>query len=57
MEYLEAAERAALKTMRDFVFAHIAARRIPCLMVTHDAGDVPAGGRLLRLSNAMVTNA
>ena len=50
-------DAALRQTMRDFVFAHITARRIPCLMVTHDAGDVPADGRLLRLSNAMVTDA
>ena len=45
------------QTMRSFVFEHIAARRIPCLMVTHDAGDVPANGRLLLLKDAMVTDA
>ncbi len=36
--------------MREFVFAHIRARRIPCLMVTHDAADAAAaGGYILRL--------
>ena len=45
------------QTMRGFVFEHIAACRIPCLMVTHDQGDVPASGRLLLLKDAMVTDA
>ena len=45
------------QTLRDFVFQHIAARRIPCLMVTHDAADAPAGGRVLRLEEGKVTHA
>lgn len=45
------------QTVRGFVFAHIAARRIPCLMVTHDEADVPAGGRVLRLGHGEVTHA
>jgi len=43
--------------MRDFVFAHIAMRRIPCLMVTHDLADVPEKGRVLLLKQAEVTHA
>jgi putative thiamine transport system ATP-binding protein len=36
--------------MREFVFAHIKARKIPCLLVTHDAADAAAaGGYILRL--------
>ncbi len=36
--------------MREFVFAHIRARKIPCLMVTHDEADAAAaGGYILRL--------
>lgn len=50
-------DAALRQTMRSFVFEHIAARRIPCLMVTHDAGDVPANGRRLLLRDAMVTDA
>ena len=50
-------DAALRQTMRSFVFEHIAARRSPCLMVTHDAGDVPANGRLLLLKDAMVTDA
>jgi len=45
------------QTMRSFVFEHIAARRIPCLMVTHDLADVPANGRLLLLKDGTVTHA
>ena len=33
-------------TMRDTVFSHLGARAIPCLMVTHDRADAPAGGRV-----------
>lgn len=45
------------QAMRSFVFEHIAARRIPCLMVTHDEADVPPGGRVLRLKDGKVTHA
>ncbi|MEI7598187.1 MAG: ATP-binding cassette domain-containing protein [Aestuariivirga sp.] len=45
------------QSLRSFVFEHIAARRIPCLMVTHDMADVPANGRLLLLKHATVTHA
>jgi len=45
------------EAMRDFVFAHIAMRRIPCLMVTHDHADVPEKGRVLLLKQAEVTHA
>ena len=48
---LDAERRAA---MRDFVFRHIAASGIPCLMVTHDRADAPQGGRVLRLDNGQV---
>ena len=51
---LDAERRAA---MRDFVFRHIAARRIPCLMVTHDRADAPGNGRVLLLNEGQVTDA
>ncbi len=36
--------------MREFVFAHIRARQISCLMVTHDEADAAAaGGYIMRL--------
>ena len=45
------------QSMRGFVFEHIAARRIPCLMVTHDLADVPENGRVLLLKDGVVTHA
>lgn len=45
------------QTMRSFVFGHIARRRIPCLMVTHDGADVPPGGRVLLLKDGKVSHA
>ena len=45
------------QSLRRFVFEHIAERRIPCLMVTHDVADVPANGRLLLLKDGVVTDA
>ncbi len=45
------------QSLRGFVFGHIAARRIPCLMVTHDLADVPLGGRLLLLKEGAVSHA
>lgn len=51
---LDAELRAA---MRSFVFRHIAGRRIPCLLVTHDADDAPASGRLLVLRDGVVRDA
>jgi putative thiamine transport system ATP-binding protein len=41
-------------TMRGFVFTHLQACGIPCLMVTHDRADAPAGGRVLRLEKGEV---
>ena len=43
---LDAALRA---TMRQFVFAHLRERGIPCLLVTHDLADAPLGGRVLTI--------
>ena len=34
---------------RRYVYAHIRARRIPALLVTHDCDDLPDGGRLLTI--------
>ena len=51
---LDAALRDA---MRRFVFGHIAERGIPCLMVTHDAADVPSNGRVLVLQGNQATHA
>jgi len=40
--------------IRGFVFYHLRERDIPCLMVTHDRADAPAGGRVLRLMDGEV---
>jgi putative thiamine transport system ATP-binding protein len=45
------------QSMRCFVFEHIAAQGIPCLMVTHDLADVPGNGRVLLLKDGAVTHA
>lgn len=43
--------------IREFVFRHIRARNIPCLMVTHDRRDAPANGRILLLKAGEVQDA
>ena len=43
--------------MREFVFRHIRARNIPCLMVTHDRRDAPENGRVLLLKGGEVGDA
>ena len=34
--------------MREFVFAHVRERKLPCLMVTHDSQDAAAAGGVVR---------
>ncbi len=46
---LDASLRASL---RGFVFAHLAARAIPCLLVTHDRADAPPGSRILTIGES-----
>lgn len=42
----------ALRTQfRALVFAHVAERGMPTLLVTHDPADVPPGGRVVTLAN------
>ena len=42
---------AELRTgMRRFVFDHLAERKMPCLLVTHDRDDAPEGGRILKVT-------
>jgi putative thiamine transport system ATP-binding protein len=36
-------------TTRNYVFAHLAERAIPCLLVTHNRADAVPGGRVLRI--------
>ena len=35
--------------VRDYTFAHIHARQVPALLVTHDPEDVPDGGRVFEI--------
>lgn len=43
-------DQALREDFRRFVFAHVAARQLPVLMVTHDIADaVAAGGRVLTI--------
>ncbi len=43
--------------IRDYTFAHIAARNIPALLVTHDRSDAPKGGRIFSINaNGEVTH-
>lgn len=37
------------KSIRNYTYAHITARAIPALLVTHDPDDAPPGGRVLHL--------
>ena len=37
-------------SIRDYTFAHIQERKIPALLVTHDAADAPHQGRILRIN-------
>ncbi len=43
--------------MRDYVFAHLAERRVPGLLVTHDAADAPTDGRVLAIRNGALQDA
>jgi putative thiamine transport system ATP-binding protein len=36
-------------TIRDYTFAHLQARKIPTLLVTHDRADVPKDGRVIHV--------
>jgi putative thiamine transport system ATP-binding protein len=45
-------DRELRAAMRDYVFVHLKARGIPCLLVTHDSEDAPAGGAIYRIDRA-----
>ena len=38
--------------MREFTFRMLSARRVPALLVTHDAADVPSGAQIIHLTHA-----
>jgi putative thiamine transport system ATP-binding protein len=42
-------DKALRGQMRDYVFAHIRARGIPAVLVTHDRDDAPPQGRVLEI--------
>lgn len=44
-------DRTLRASVRDYTFAHIRARNVPALLVTHDPEDVPRGGRLFEISD------
>jgi putative thiamine transport system ATP-binding protein len=39
------------QSVRAFVYSHLAARRIPSLVVSHDRQDAPPGGRILAVTS------
>jgi putative thiamine transport system ATP-binding protein len=43
--------------MRGYVYAHLAERRVPGLLVTHDLADAPPGGRVLAIGNGVLQDA
>lgn len=44
-------DRTLRAAVRDYTFAHIRARNVPALLVTHDAEDVPRGGRVFEIKD------
>lgn len=42
-------DKATRSTIRNYTFAHLRARNIPALLVTHDPEDVPSGGRVIHV--------
>ena len=45
-------DAALREQMRQFTFTTLAARKVPALLVTHDAADVPRGAQFIRLDHA-----
>ena len=45
-------DSALREQMREFTFTTLAARRVPAVLVTHDAADVPAGAEVIHLDHA-----
>lgn len=50
-------DRDLRRSIRAHTFSHIAARRIPVLLVTHDAEDAFPGGRILQLREGVIHHA
>jgi putative thiamine transport system ATP-binding protein len=45
-------DRELRVSIRGFTHDHIVKRQIPALLVTHDLGDAPLGGRIMKLNAA-----
>lgn len=45
-------DRELRGTMRDYTFAHLKARNVPTLLVTHDLDDAPANGRIFEINKS-----
>jgi putative thiamine transport system ATP-binding protein len=45
-------DRELRGTIRDYTFAHLKARNVPTLLVTHDASDAPVGGRIFEITKS-----
>lgn len=43
-------DRELRASIRAYTYAHVAEQRIPALLVSHDPGDAPPGGRILKLT-------
>ena len=43
-------DRELRGTIRDYTFAHLKTRSVPTLLVTHDIGDAPVGGRIFEIN-------
>ncbi len=43
-------DRELRNTIRDYTFTHLRARNVPTLLVTHDIGDAPDGGRVFEIT-------
>lgn len=45
------------RQMRGYVYAHLAERRVPGLLVSHEIADAPSGGRVLTIRNGELQDA
>lgn len=43
-------DRTLRSTIRNYTFEHLRARNIPTLLMTHDIGEAPDGGRILHIT-------
>lgn len=50
-------DRELRASIRAFTFSHIATRRIPAMLVSHDPEDAPPGGRILTITAGRLAGA